>query len=227
MNSQVEQSYQTLLSLKEERASLEAGEHADLAKSGSLIEELGSIDTEKLVSDDEKTAFWLNIYNALICWLTIQGKFNGTPLRTLRLLHFSQYKIGKWSLTPDEIEHGILRKNRKMPTLPLRVFRRKDPRNSLAPERFDYRIHFALNCGAVSCPPVAGFQADDLNFQLDGAERFFIQDNFIYDVEFHRLAFNSIFNWYKKDFSGKFLDDPQFKHYRKTEIRYDWTPGIL
>ncbi len=38
-------------------------------------------------------------------------------------------------------------------------FKKSDPRLSIALESVDPRIHFALNCGAKSCPPIKTFSA--------------------------------------------------------------------
>lgn len=36
-------------------------------------------------------------------------------------------------------------------------------------DRLDPRIHFALNCGARSCPPVAYYTVDQIDEQLQAA----------------------------------------------------------
>ena len=37
----------------------------------------------------------------------------------------------------------------------------------MAVDVIDFRIHFALNCGAKSCPPIAFYSYDKINDQLD------------------------------------------------------------
>ena len=39
----------------------------------------------------------------------------------------------------------------------------------------DYRIHFALNCGAKSCPAISFYSAKTLDQQLTTAENNFIE----------------------------------------------------
>lgn len=75
----------------------------------------------------------------------------------------------------DEVEHGILRKYRwkySFGYLPqfLPAMRIKQ----LAVEAIDFRIHFALNCGAKSCPPIAFYRYDKINDQLDLATQSFL-----------------------------------------------------
>ena len=60
-------------------------------------------------------------------------------------------------LSLDEIEHGILRCDRPHPATGKRLLAQGrtdlDP-TVLSVGQFDCRIHFALNCGARSCPAV-------------------------------------------------------------------------
>ena len=53
--------------------------------------------------------------------------------------------------------------SRSFGTLYIRPFGEGDPRLSLALERAEPRIHFALNCGAKSCPPIKTYSADSVS----------------------------------------------------------------
>ena len=66
----------------------------------------------------------------------------------------------------------------------------------------DPRIHFALNCGAVSCPPIAVYEADDLDEQLDIATEGFLESNTSVNKEDNRISLSMLFDWYKEDFGG-------------------------
>ena len=153
-----------------------------------------------------KAAFWVNIYNALIIHASAAV---GSPADSpaARGAFFSgatgvRYCIAGFLLSPDDIEHGILRGNalHALPAPPAATatsageeptrapyFSRRpavycnslpagpvvseaadqprcsplqhesaDPRLGLCipADRCDPRIHFVLNCGARSCPPV-------------------------------------------------------------------------
>jgi hypothetical protein len=56
------------------------------------------------------------------------------------------------------MEHGVLRCNDSHNNLSEEGdegrFKLDDPRRKFIMEKLDPRIHFALNCGAKSCPPV-------------------------------------------------------------------------
>lgn len=59
------------------------------------------------------------------------------------------YIIGAEIFTLDDIEHGILRSNSNM-NMQLGDSRMK----FIMDKPLDPRIHFTLNCGAKSCPPI-------------------------------------------------------------------------
>ncbi|KAJ1431446.1 hypothetical protein B484DRAFT_395481, partial [Ochromonadaceae sp. CCMP2298] len=69
------------------------------------------------------------------------------------------YRIAGVDFSPDDLEHAILRTNLPHPSQPpssLSFLPPTDPRAQLSVSRpaFDCRIHFILNCGAASCPPI-------------------------------------------------------------------------
>lgn len=91
--------------------------------------------------------------------------------------------------TLEDIEHGILRKNDNFNTSIISLisfyfrgrgsdtrFSINDPRRKFIVENVDPRIHFALNCGAKSCPPILVYEEDNLDYELDIATRNFCKD---------------------------------------------------
>ena len=99
-------------------------------------------------------------------------------------------------LSLDDIEHNILRP------------RFKDP-----------RVHFAINCAAKSCPPLASepFLGATLDSQLDKVTSDFVNAAGSYRLEADTLWVSSIFKW----FSGDFNDDPAgfCRTYAKGELK--------
>jgi hypothetical protein len=69
--------------------------------------------------------------------------------------------------------------------------------------RKDYRIHFALNCGAESCPPIAFYDDAKLEEQLNLAEKAFIKNDAVYNAEQGIVEVSKIFSWFRGDFGGK------------------------
>eukprot|EP01017_Pseudomicrothorax_dubius_P011167 TRINITY_DN14127_c0_g2_i3.p1 TRINITY_DN14127_c0_g2~~TRINITY_DN14127_c0_g2_i3.p1 ORF type:complete len:186 (-),score=20.79 TRINITY_DN14127_c0_g2_i3:60-617(-) len=116
------------------------------------------------------------------------------------------YAIGGLKFSLNDIEHGVLRCNAKSLINPFSKewFKVDDPRRRYVLERLEPRIHFALNCGAVSCPPISVYEASKLDKQLSLAARNFISQ----EVELKFLGkkiqvhANSILKWYGRDFGS-------------------------
>jgi hypothetical protein len=73
----------------------------------------------------------------------------------------------------------------------------------LAVEKIDYRIHFALNCGAKSCPPIAFYKYENLDRQLDLAAKAFLKSETEIDTVNKTVTVTKIMSWFAGDFGGK------------------------
>ena len=88
-------------------------------------------------------------------------------------------RAGGLEYSPDDIENGILRGNRPSAAsvgallgrwgLSRGPFAERDPRRAFVVLPYEPRVHFALNCGARSCPPIRVFSEEGLEAELDGA----------------------------------------------------------
>ena len=174
--------------------------------SNTFVEKLKKADRETLhkqLSDDaHKKAFWLNIYNAFVQKLLTEnpGKFKD------RNSFFSskQIIIAGIYLSLDDIEHGLLRRSK--------IEWGKGHLNKLFPPEFekqfrvdtmDYRIHFALNCGAKSCPPIAYYDPEKIDKQLDIATEHYLESEVVYNKVSDLVLLPKIMDWYGADFGGK------------------------
>jgi hypothetical protein len=155
-----------------------------------------------LPSDIARRTFWINLYNALVLsTLRKEPKLyeNKGDFFTGR-----RYTIAGYRVSLDDIEHGVLRRskiklsqgylNKWFPSAFERQFR---------VAVLDYRLHFALNCGAKSCPPIAYYKPEQLERQLVLAEANFVQATSRYDVAANTLHVSKIFYWFAADFGGK------------------------
>lgn len=158
---------------------------------------------DDLGSVDSQLAFWINVYNALILDAIVRYSMSGSLLSDLGFFRRAAYNIGGFRFSADDIEHGVLRRNRKHPYLPFRPFAKDDPRGMLQVERFDPRIHFALVCGAKSCPPISFYEGDRIDAQLDQAAGTFIRGEGARLEEGRTLWLSRIFQWYENDFGGR------------------------
>jgi hypothetical protein len=70
------------------------------------------------------------------------------------------------------------------------------------------RIHFAVNCASISCPPLLNeaFVADRLDTQLESAAFNFLNDSAANRLEGDTLYLSKIFDWYEEDFTGGVID---------------------
>ena len=149
-----------------------------------------------------------------------------------RLRHFRDrfLEVGGQRLSLDAIEHGILRRSRWRfglgylgNPLPSRFER------THRVEQVDPRIHFALNCGVASCPPIAAYDAAHIDKQLERATLGYLQAET--SVSPAGIALPAILLWYIGDFGGWRGIRRMLQHYgiegadrRLRFKRYDWTP---
>ncbi len=184
---------------------------------------LKEIDLFGIRGDKEKIAFWINVYNGMTNLIIIRKKIKKSMMEKPLIFSGAQIQIGDYVFSLDHIEHGILRLNRRATYKPYRQFWPWDKRLKLAPSSLDYRIHFALNCGGNSCPPIAFYTAENLEAQLQLAEENFAHQEFIVDEKNKTLSASLIFKAYKKDFPNKYLNDPKYKNYKVKINSYDWS----
>lgn len=163
----------------------------------------------KTWSKDEQLAYWINAYNAF----TVKLIVDNYPVESIKDLgpklkiplikdvwHYKFFTIGGQESSLDEIEHSILRKEFEEP-----------------------RIHFAINCASVSCPPLLNeaFEASTINTQLDKVARGFINDSSRNKITPEAVHISSIFSWFKGDFTenGSVIDF--LNQYSKFKIKAD------
>jgi len=169
---------------------------------------------------DVRLAFWINAYNAYTVDLILDhfpvSSINDIgPWLQIPFINsvFDQKHIilGGEKMSLNDIEHGIIRKEFEEP-----------------------RIHFALVCAAISCPPLRteAYTAEKLDGQLQDQAFRFINDREKNIIKKDHLQISRIFSWYKKDFTQQgtlvdFIDD-----YTEVDIstdaridflKYDWS----
>jgi len=179
-----------------------------------------------LNNDDHKKAFWINLYNAAFQILRKIKKVDKSNIYTGKFIDVAAQK-----LSLDDIEHGILRKYRYKfslgylpnPFAPSLI-------KKLAVSKVDYRIHFALNCGAASCPPIAFYTADKIESQLTMATSSFLEGETEVKEEAKEIHISRLFQWFRGDFGGtkgirKVLEKQlqrSTKGYRLVYTKYSW-----
>lgn len=208
---------------------------------------LQSFDPAALSGREERLAFWINLYNALVVDAVIRFGVKRSVNEVSGFFWRAAYAVGRLRYCAFDIENGILRANEPHPAIPGPHFGARDPRRRYSLERLDPRIHFALVCAARSCPPIAVYDPDRIDEQLDLAARAFVNGG---GVEIDRgsgeVRLSQIFRWYAPDFGGRplawgdkrpllkfislYLEDEIDREYMlqvpQPEVRflpYDWT----
>lgn len=131
-------------------------------------------------TDADRLAYWLNLYNALV-QREILARWPIDVIDAKSTLHGVVFDVGGSEMSLADIESRIIRTTFSDP-----------------------RAHFAISCGAVSCPllPTTPFDGITLDRRLDQAARSFINRtrNVQVDHETKQIRVSPIFGWYQADF---------------------------
>jgi hypothetical protein len=190
-------------------------------------------------SRDEQLAFWINAYNACMLRLVVdhypirRGRVGLLGAIRNRLAGYPDNSV--WQIrnvftrdhcpvagkrrSQDEIEHEIIR-----------------------PRFQDPRIHFAVNCAAISCPVLwyEAYRGEELDGQLERAVRHLMADPGQFRLERGSpavLHVNKVLDWYREDFDGTeglkrffagYMEGPDRELVLRPDTRveffeYDWT----
>jgi len=183
-----------------------------------------------LSNDKARKTFWINMYNAWYQILAIRYKKTIPSIFTQKIIPIAGHQFSL-----DDIEHGILRKYRwKLSMGYLPQFFPSKLIKQLAVSTIDYRIHFALNCGATSCPPIAFYKYENIEKQLDLATSSFLKGETNIDLTNKIITTSKILYWFKADFHGKkgilsvlssvFNND--FSDYSLSYTKYNWNTSL-
>lgn len=190
----------------------------------NYVNAVSNFDPYAIADNTERLTFWINAYNAF----TIKLITDYYPLKSITDIEkkagenpwsIEFIKIGNKYYSLDEIEKKII-----------------------IPEFGECRIHYALVCAAISCPPLRAeaYLPEKLFAQLDEQAQLFINDktkNFL-NRKSNTMNLSMIYKWYSSDFkdcSGSVIkhvsefineDDKEFIKKKKTNrlnyLKYSW-----
>lgn len=209
-------------------------------KSGASGQEavtaLANLDPQKLLAEletkDDKLAFWINVYNGMVQYLLAEQP----ELWESRNSFFSEprFEIAGQKLSLEDVEHGIIRGGEAklgLGFLP-KLFPGKFER-TFKIKGGDARIHFALNCGAIDCPPVEIYDPATIDNRLDYRSRSYLTKFTEVDPKEEVITTTPLFSWFRGDFRQyDGIDDflvyfdiitEDQKSYSKDFRDYDWT----
>jgi len=201
----------------------------------ALKDSLAQMDEDQLrdmlSTDTQRKTFWLNLYNAYILILLKEQ-----PERYEDKDAFftdKQIPVAGTLLSFDDIEHGIIRGGQAKYSLGYfkSWFRPAFERKFQVGAR-DFRIHFALNCGAKSCPPVRFYRVNTLHKQLEQATQDYLTQTTQWEASSNTVRITRLFHWFRGDFGGMhgvekilktYTDLPDFLDPHLEFLPYDWT----
>jgi len=169
--------------------------------------------TPSSFSPNERLAFYINAYNALV----IDHVLRHWPIKSVD-------DAGPFHKFFRERVHMVAGTRVSLHGFESRVIRKYDP-----------RLHFALNCASASCPPLSplAYRAEELDAQLEAAAKRFINDSGrnLYDEMTQTWYLSQIFDWYADDFGGdtgirallnKHLNQETPEKAQIIFLEYDW-----
>ena len=161
---------------------------------------------EDLRNESHKKAFWMNIYNAYIQIILLDEPELFEDRNSWFGYNFfssPQVTIAGKELSFDDIEHGIMRRSKiKISMGYLDKWFVDDFIERFWWDEVDPRIHFALNCGAISCPYIAVFDPDRVEEQLEITTEQYLKENTDYFPEENRVEVTRLMSWFRGDFGG-------------------------
>ncbi|KAG9450160.1 hypothetical protein H6P81_010125 [Aristolochia fimbriata] len=145
-----------------------------------LVEQLAKVNPVHLRSD-EKLAFWINLYNALIMHAYLAYGVPRGDLKLFSLMQKAAYTVGGHSFNAATIEYVILKMkpplHRPQTALLLALHKLKatEEQRKFAIDTFEPLVTFALSCGMYSSPAVRIYTAANVREELEEAQRDFIR----------------------------------------------------
>lgn len=149
----------------------------------TFVAQLASITAEQYDSMDtaSQMSLWINAYNGI----TLRSIIDAYPVGSIKdidgVWDKKRWSVADLQVTLDDIEHKMLR-----------------------PIFNDPRIHFAVNCASVGCPPLfhRPFLPSNVDALLDTVALNFVNDTSRTQVSIDNrlLKITSIFDWFGDDF---------------------------
>lgn len=158
-----------------------AGLKRDESKLDAYLAALAGADV-KVLGREEQLALLINAYNAYTLKIIVEQYPGVRSIRDLKdPWTTARHNVGGQVMSLDHIEHGLLRPFYREP-----------------------RIHFAVNCASIGCPPLGdeAFTGARVDAQLDAATRRALRHPRYARVEGGKLHLTQLLQWYGGDFTN-------------------------
>lgn len=149
-------------------------------------------------NDSRKIAFYINAYNLI----TLRSIIDAYPVKSIKdikgVWDKKKWNIAGKKLTLNDIEHEVLRKDFDEP-----------------------RIHFAIVCASIGCPPLIAepYFGESIDAQLASASSDFATSSFYnkLDLSSGSAEISAIFDWFGEDFIDKYYNSAHFPSLSKKQ----------
>jgi hypothetical protein len=148
-----------------------------------FIAELAGLSSQEYstMNRHQQMALWINAYNGI----TLRSIIDHYPVKSIKdidgVWNEKEWDVAGRKVTLNGIENDILR-----------------------PQYQDPRIHFALNCASIGCPPLPGqpFLPSELEQQLDQVAASFVNNptRTRFDADKALIHTSELFTWFEEDF---------------------------
>ena len=189
---------------------IQSNDFYNFVKLTELLIPINSNEIIKIMNEQMKLAFFVNIYNTMIIHsIIIFGQTENNP--NARMNFFSGkigtiYSICGLKFSPDDIEHGIIRANQPKSLTDMNgLFKENDLRLKFKLNKLNYKIHFILNCGAKSCPAIILLDANNIENVLSLAAASYLDSQISFDSNISVLFLPKLAFWYSHDFGNNLL----------------------
>jgi len=189
--------------------------YSEIYANQNNLNELLDLAEDILVSEKDKyqyQAFWINAYNLAV----VKGIINEYPIKSpldkKGFFDTIKYKLGKTSISLNDIENKMLRAKFN-----------------------DARFHFVLVCGAIGCPPLINevYLPNTLDTQLEAQTKIALNGSFLkVNTKKKRVEVSEIMKWYKEDFTmdgkseldfiNKYRTEKIPNNYKLSYFTYNW-----
>lgn len=145
-----------------------------------LVEQLAKVNPIHL-NCDEKLAFWINLYNALIMHAYLAYGVPRSELKFYSLMQKAAYTVGGHLFSAAVIEYVILKMRPPIHRpqiallIPLHKLKVSEEQKIFAIDSYEPNVAFAVSCGTYSSPAVQVFTAKNVREELEEAQRDFIR----------------------------------------------------
>ncbi|CAH8360798.1 unnamed protein product [Eruca vesicaria subsp. sativa] len=174
-----------------------------------LLGRLSSVNLQKL-NQQEKLAFWINIYNSCMMNGFLEHGIPESPELVVTLMRTASINVGGHFLNAITIEHFILR----LPYHSKYISPKGSKKNEMAARsRFGLEfseplVTFALSCGSWSSPAVRVYTAGKVEEELEVAKREYLEASI--GISRTKMGIPKLMEWYSHDFA------------KDTESLLDW-----